>query len=204
MQNKLQELTSKLYAEGLSKGKKEAEDLKAKAKIEAEEIIAKAKDEYKEILKKANKDAHDYKVKIENEVRMVSRQTLATVKQNIEEVIVTKAVEKPVKEVLESKDFLGSVIKAAIEAFNPSKGEAATLEILLPEKMQAELDSFLKSEINRQLNSGVEVRFDKKLQNGFKIGPKEGGYHISFTDKDFQELLSQYLKPKTREYLFSE
>ena len=29
MQNKLQELTDKLYNEGLSKGKKEAEDLKA-------------------------------------------------------------------------------------------------------------------------------------------------------------------------------
>ena len=122
MQNKLQELTSKLYSEGLSKGKKEAEYLKAKAKTEAEEIIARAKEEYKEILEKANKDANDYKVKIENEVKMVSRQTLATVKQNIEEVIVVKAIEKPVKEALDSKEFLSSVIKTAIAAFNPTKG----------------------------------------------------------------------------------
>lgn len=204
MQNKLQELTSKLYAEGLSKGKKEAEDLKAKAKTEAEEIIARAKEEYKEILEKAKKDANDYKVKIENEVKMVSRQTLATVKQHIEEVIVIKAVEKPVKDALESKEFLGSVIKTAIAAFNPEKGEAPTLEILLPEKSKAELDSFIKNDIQKQLGAGVEIAFDKKVQTGFKIGPKAGGYHISFTDKDFQELLSQYLKPKTREYLFSE
>jgi V/A-type H+-transporting ATPase subunit E len=204
MQNKLQELTSKLYAEGLSKGKKEAEELKAMAKTEAEEIIAKAKEEYKEILEKAKREAQDYKTKIENEVRMVSRQTLATVKQNIEEVIVVKAIEKPVKEALENKDFLGTVIKASIEAFNPAKGESASLEILLPEKLKNELDLFLKNDIQKQLNTGVEVKFDKKIQSGFKIGPKTGGYHISFTDKDFQELLSQYLKPKTREYLFSE
>ena len=39
MQNKLQELTDKLYNEGLSKGKQEAELLRANAKKEAEKII---------------------------------------------------------------------------------------------------------------------------------------------------------------------
>lgn len=39
MQNKLQELTDRLYNEGLSKGKKEAEDLKAAAAKEAEKSL---------------------------------------------------------------------------------------------------------------------------------------------------------------------
>ena len=43
MQNKLQELTDKLYNEGLSKGKEEGEALLAKAKAEAAEIVAKKK-----------------------------------------------------------------------------------------------------------------------------------------------------------------
>ena len=42
MQNKLQELTDKLYNEGLSKGRQEGEEILAKAKAEAEAIIAKA------------------------------------------------------------------------------------------------------------------------------------------------------------------
>src|SRR3989339_1674050 len=104
MQNKLQELTDKLYTEGLSKGKIEAEELKANAKKEAEEIIAKAKEEYNLILDKAKKDSLDYKIKIENEIKMVSRQTLAKVKQNIEEVVTTKAIQNPVKEAIESKE----------------------------------------------------------------------------------------------------
>ena len=45
MHNKLQELTDKLYNEGLSKGKQEGEEILAKAKVQAEEIIAKAKAE---------------------------------------------------------------------------------------------------------------------------------------------------------------
>ncbi len=204
MQNKLQELTEKLYTEGLSKGKYEAEELKAKAKKEAEEIIAKARMEYQEILEKAKKDADDFRVKTENEIKMVSRQTLASVKQRIEEIVIAKAIRNPLKDAMESKEFLGSLIKSAISAFNPANSEAVNLEILLPESLKDELTSFVKNDIIEQLNGGTEFFYDKKVTTGFKIGPKGEGYHISFTDKDFEGLLSQYLKPKTREFLFSE
>ena len=43
MQNKLQELTDKLYQEGLSKGKEEGERILADAKAQAEKILAEAK-----------------------------------------------------------------------------------------------------------------------------------------------------------------
>ncbi|MDP3436515.1 MAG: hypothetical protein Q8S04_04680 [Bacteroidales bacterium] len=204
MQNKLQELTDKLYTEGLSKGKIEAEELKANAKKEAEEIIAKAKEEYNLILEKAKKDSLDYRIKIENEIKMISRQTLAKVKQNIEEVVTTKAIQKPVKDAMESKEFLGSLIKSAIASFNPANSDSVSLEILLPESLKTELDSFIQNDILKQLNGTVEFFYDKKIPTGFKIGPKGEGYYISFTDKDFQGLLAQYLKPKTREFLFSE
>ena len=43
MSNKLQELTEKLYNEGLSKGKEEGEQLLARARSEAEGIVAAAR-----------------------------------------------------------------------------------------------------------------------------------------------------------------
>lgn len=43
MENKLQELTDKLYKEGLSKGKEEGEAILAKANEKAAEIIEEAK-----------------------------------------------------------------------------------------------------------------------------------------------------------------
>ncbi len=204
MQNKLQELTEKLYSEGLSKGKADAEELIAKAKAEADEIIAKAKEEYNRVIESAKRDSNDLRVNLENEIRMVSRQTLAAVKQNLEELIITNAIGTPLKDLINSKEYLGTLIKAAVSAFNPSDSKAVTLEVLLPESKKEELDRYLKKEIITQLNSGVEFGYDKKIQSGFKIGPKEEGYHISFSDKDFQGLLSQYLKPRTREFLFSE
>ena len=42
MQDKLQELTDRLYEEGLSKGRQEAEELLAKARAEAKEIVEKS------------------------------------------------------------------------------------------------------------------------------------------------------------------
>ncbi|MDD4618868.1 MAG: hypothetical protein PHO51_06915 [Bacteroidales bacterium] len=204
MQNKLQELTEKLYSEGLSKGKQEAEELKAKAKKEAEEIVKKANEQYKDILEKAKQDALDFRLKTENEIRMTAKQALATVKQNIEDILVAKAVDAPLKGVMDNKEFIGNIIKEAISAFNPKNSDAVDLEVLLPESRKEELDNYLKSTIASQFKTGLEFGYDKKIQTGFKIGPKGESYHISFTEKDFQGLLSQYMKPKTREFLFSE
>ena len=74
MENKLQELTDKLYNEGLSKGKAEGEVLLAKAKSEAAEIVAAAEKEAKEIIAKAEKQAADYKTKVAGDLKMAASQ----------------------------------------------------------------------------------------------------------------------------------
>ena len=57
MDNKLQELTDKLYREGLSKGKEEGEAILAKAELKATEIVEAAQKKAEEIIKKAEKDS---------------------------------------------------------------------------------------------------------------------------------------------------
>ena len=53
MENKLQELTTKLYDEGLEKGRAEADRLVGEAKNEAAKIVAEARAQAEEIVKKA-------------------------------------------------------------------------------------------------------------------------------------------------------
>ncbi|MEN6619547.1 MAG: hypothetical protein ABFC28_08685 [Rikenellaceae bacterium] len=204
MQNKLQELTEKLYSEGLSKGKHEAEEMKIKAKKEAEEIISQAKEESKQIISNAHKEAEDIKIKLLNEVKMASKQSLSSLKKQIETVIINKSTEQPIAEALGNSEFLKTIIQSAVSAFNPDSSFSRDLKILLPDSLQKELDSFIKNEIQKQFKGVLEVKFDKRMTSGFKIGPKGENYYISFTDKDFQELLGSYLRPKTREFLFSE
>ena len=204
MQNKLQELTDKLYNEGLSKGKQEADEMLAKAKKEAAEIISNAREEYGKIVSEANREAADIKHKIESEIKMAFRQSLTTLKNQIENTLISNSVNKPITAVTENSALLKELITTAIASFNPKGSDSVTLSLLLPENKRSELEAFIQNDIAKQLKAGIEVGFDKKLQNGFKIGPKNEGYHISFTDKDLQQLFSEYLKPKTREFLFTE
>ena len=75
MQNKLQELTEKLYNEGLSKGKQDAEELKANAKAQAAEIVKRANEEAAQILKNAELEAEELKQKSANDIKRSEEHT---------------------------------------------------------------------------------------------------------------------------------
>ena len=200
MQNKLQELTDKLYKEGLSKGKQEGEAYLAKAKVQAEEIVAKAQAEAAAILAAANKEAEDLKIKVQGDLKMAASQSVAATKKDIETLVVAKMTETEVKKALTSAEFVKEVILAVAKGFNTD--EPVDLELVLPESLKADLEPFVKSELGKVLNAGVQASFTKKVAGGFTIGPKDGGYFISFTEETFNALISEYLRPATKKILF--
>lgn len=200
MQNKLQELTEKLYAEGLSKGKQEGEEILAKAKVQAEEIVAKAHAEAAAIVAAAKKDAEDLKTKVESDVKMAASQSVAATKKDIETLVVAKMTEAEVKNALTSADFVKEVVLAVAKGFNTE--ESVDLEVVLPEALKKDLEGFVAKELANALKGNVEASFSKKIAGGFTIGPKDGGYFISFTDETFNALISEYLRPATKKLLF--
>ena len=197
--DKLQELTQQLYNEGLSKGKEEGEAILAQAKAQADEIVKKAQAEAASIIEKAQKEAADYKVKVEGDVKMASVQALQATRAGIENLIVAKATE-PVKEALSEEAFLKEVITAVAQRF--STQESTDLALVLPEKLQKNLEPFVKAELAKTIGKEVEVSFSKKMGGGFKIGPKDGSYFISLTEESFRELIGDYLRPTTKKILF--
>ena len=200
MQNKLQELTEKLYAEGLSKGKQEGEEILAKAKVQAEEIVAKAHAEAAAIVAAAKKDAEDLKTKVESDVKMAANQSVAATKKDIETLVIAKMTEAEVKNALTSADFVKEVVLAVAKGFNTE--EPVDLEVVLPEALKKDLEGFVAKELANALKGNVEASFSKKVAGGFTIGPKDGGYFISFTDETFNALISEYLRPATKKLLF--
>lgn len=198
--DKLQELTQKLYNEGLSKGKEEGEAILSKAKADAAQIVNSAREEAEAILEKARKDAQDFRVKMEGDVKMSSTQTLQATRAAIEKLIIAQAVDKPVSEALSSADFVKGIITAVAQRF--SAQEPADLSLVLPEKLQKDLEPYIKGELAKTLGKGVEASFSKNVAGGFKIGPKDGSYFISFTEDSFQELIGEYLRPATKKILF--
>ena len=200
MQNKLQELTDKLYNEGLSKGKQEGEELLAKAKVQADEIVAKAKAEAEAIVAAAHKEAEDLKTKVQGDLKMAANQSIAATKKDIETLVVAKMTEAEVKNALTSADFVKEVVLAVAKGFNAE--EPVDLEVVLPETLKKDLEPFITNELTKALKGGVESTFTKKIAGGFTIGPKDGGYFISFTEETFNALISEYLRPATKKLLF--
>ena len=204
MQDKLQELMDKLYNEGLSKGRKDADELVAKAAREAEEIISDAKAKAAKIVSKAEQEANDIKSRIANDIKMASAQSITATKQSIENLVVANAINANVGKAMSDTEFVKSLLTTVVKAFNAANPESVPLEVILPSEMQKELQNAFATEIYDNLAKGSEVKFAKGMSDGFKIGPKDGGYVIGFTADDFNALLGRYLRPSTRKLLFGE
>lgn len=202
MQNKLQELTDKLYEEGLSKGKEEGAKILENAREEAERILAEARRDAVAIREHAEKEAEEFRSKVASDLKMASAQTLQATRQDIENLVIAKTADTKVAGALCEPDFLKKIILAVAERF--SAQEASDLSLILPDSLKAQLEPFVKGELARVLSQGVDASFSKKIAGGFHIGPKDGSYFINFTDETFKSLIGEYLRPVTRKFLFEQ
>ena len=200
MQNKLQELTDKLYNEGLSKGKQEGEELLAKAKAQVDDMLAKAQAEAAQIIAAAQKQAEEIRAKTASDIKMASSQSIAATKKDIETLIVGKMTGEAVKKTLSSPDFIKDLIKTVAEKFTTDG--PVDLNLILPESLKNDLEPFATKELGKILGAGVQASFSKKIAGGFQIGPKDEGWFVSFTEETFNQLISEYLRPATKKLLF--
>lgn len=198
--NKLQELTDKLYNDGLSKGREEGERILEEARNQAAEILASAKKEAEGIVSQARKQADDYSQKVTSDLKMAAAQSFQATKSDIENLIIGKFAGDEVKKTLSSVEFVKTFLQSVAEKF--SSEEASDLSVVLPASLQDELEPFVKGQLSRILGKEISASFSKKLSGGFTIGPKDGGYFISMTDETFNDLITEYLRPVTKKLLF--
>ncbi len=202
MTKKILELTEKIYNEGVEKAKKEAEQIIAKAKKEADSIINAAKNKEKDSIEQTEKQAVEIMKNADSEIRLAARQFISNLKQQITGLITTAQVEVPVKDAFNDEKFVKNIILAVIKNWNPQKPEELNISLLLPQKEEKKLTDFFNNKAKELLDSGLEINFEPNIKSGFKIGPKDGSYYISFTDKDFENYFKNYLKDRTRKMIF--
>ena len=201
MENKLQELTGKIYEEGIARAKEEADKIIAEARKEADELQNKAKKEAKLILDKAENEAGELRKNVESEVKLSARQAISTIKQQITELVTVKATDESVKEAFTDKDFIKRIIETTIKNWNPGK-DAYDLQLLLPQGDEKTLGEYFMKKEKELLSASIDIKFDDRLETGFKIGPKDGRFLISFTDEDFENFFKTYLRPRTTHLLY--
>ena len=140
MENKLQELTQKLYEEGLSKGKQEAEQMVADARKQAEKIVADARKQADELRKQAEKSAEDLKKNTLTELGLAGRQMVGTLKSQIESLIVFKSTSDAVSAANADPEFIKSLLLEIASHWNGASSSRVDLKAVLPADKQAALE----------------------------------------------------------------
>ena len=202
MENKLQELTRKLYDEGLEKGRADADKLVADAKAEAARLVAEAKAEAEAIVKAAEAKAEDLRKNSMAEISLAGKQAVAKLKEQVAEMIIAKSTVEGVKAANLDAEFVKKMLLEVAHNWNGASSDNVSLSAMLPEAAKAELDAAMEKSAKELLAAGVEVGYSKNVKSGFKVGAKNGGYYISFSDEDFNALLGEYLRDKVAALIF--
>lgn len=202
MENKLQELTRKLYDEGLEKGRTEADALVADAKARAAKIVAEAQSQAAEILVQARSKAEDVEKNTLTEIALAGKQAVSKIKSEIASLIVAKATAQGVKEAVMDPAFIKEMLVSVARNWNGAAAGKVELKALLPEAARAELDAAMAKSAAELLAAGVEVGYSEQVKTGFRVGAKDGGYYISFSEADIEALMGEYLREKVSQLLF--
>ncbi|MGD2035493.1 MAG: hypothetical protein PVF73_10585, partial [Bacteroidales bacterium] len=173
MQSKLQELTEKIYQEGVEKGNAEAQQIIDSANSRATEIIEKAKKEADSIVKEAEKKAKETKINTESEIKLSGKQSINALKQQMVDVLNDKITREAVKNAFSDKDFTKKIVETLLSNW-ASSGQTMDLSLLLPEKDEKNLNQYFKKEARKYLDKGVDIQFDPSVNAGFQLGPKDG------------------------------
>lgn len=202
MQNKLQELTEKIYKEGLNKGTEEANLILAKAKEDAARIVVDAKKQAEQIISQARKEADDYKKNVETETAISVRQVFSGLKLDIAKLIETEVLKVPVVDAAKDVEFLKKIIESAITNWKSVGSEAISLNLLVPANLHNSMNEHFNQKALAKLNVGLKVIADNNINYGFKIGPQDNSYIINFTETDFEALFREYVRPRIINMLF--
>ena len=97
MDTKIQEITEKIYKEGVEKGQEEAGRIIAQAKEQEEVVVREADSRAKQIIANAEKQADELKRNTEAELRLFASQAVEALKSEIANLVTDRVVTKNVR-----------------------------------------------------------------------------------------------------------
>ena len=196
MDAKIQELTEKIYNEGVKQGQVEADRLIAEAEARAKKIEADATARAEEIIKSAEHRSSELKKHTESELRLYTAQLIDSLKSSISNQIQGEVAKNSVQALSSDPSFVREFILKLAERFDLTRGiEISTADA---EGLQAYFTSHAKS----LLESGVSIRSVAGKPTDFTVAPKDGSFKVQFGEAEFIELFKSFLRPEMNRMLF--
>lgn len=196
MENKIQELTDKIFREGVEKGNEEAQRIVEKANGEAAEIVKKAQKEAEDIVAAAEKKAAELLENTKKELQLYAGQTVNALKSEVANCLTDNTVESAVKGLAVDKDFLCQFVVALANKWSADEG----VTISSPEADT--LKAYFASKAKDLLDKGVTIEQVNGVKSLFTIAPADGSYKVNFGEEEFNAFFKSFLRPQLVEMLF--
>jgi V/A-type H+-transporting ATPase subunit E len=196
MENKIQELTDKIYREGVERGNEEAERLIGKAQEEAKNIIENAKQEADSILTIARKSADELVENTKSELKLFAGQAVHALKSEITNIITDKLITDPVKDVAGNKRFLHEFIVALASKWSVDE------PVVISTADAESLKDYFAANAKALLDKGVKIEQVNGQKTWFTVSPEDGSYKVNFGEDEFMNYFKEFLRPQLVEMLF--
>ena len=193
---KIQELTEKIYREGVEKGQAEAGRIVEEAKNTAEQIIADAREQAKVIEAQAQKKASELDANTKSELKLYTGQALNALKSEIANVLTDKIAKDAAADLASNKDFLGQF--AVMLAGKWADNEAVVLSSSEAESLKA----YFAAQAKELLEKGVTINKVNGKDTMLTISPADGSYKVNFGKEEFEAYFKNFLRPQLVEMLF--
>ncbi|HZJ80816.1 MAG TPA: V-type ATP synthase subunit E family protein [Dysgonamonadaceae bacterium] len=194
--DKIQELTSKLYEEGVKKGNAEAEKIIAEAEKKEKQILDDANSKAQEIIDAAKKKSTEVNNNAESELKLYASQALEALKTEVTNIITKKLSASSVKAAIEDKEFMQKLITNLMQNW----AEKQTMVVSVENK--EELESYIKANAKSLLDNKLRVEQVNGIKTGFVIAPDDGTYKVKFGEEEFVEYFKEFLRPQIQQLLF--
>lgn len=193
MDVQLQELIQKIKDDGVAVAEAEAAKKIADAEKRAEAIVAEANAKADQIVKNAKAETERMEKASEEAIVQAGRNMLLSFKDSLVAELNGLVMAETAK--AETKEVLAKLIPETVKAWSKNS-DASELSVLLNEKDLKALESALTSELKAEIAKGLEIKPDKTLSAGFRIGVKNGAAYYDYSAETLAELFSAYLNPK--------
>lgn len=193
MDVQLQDLIEKIKKDGVEDADKSASEKIAQAKAEAEKIIANAKEEADKIIKAAKDETARMEKASEDAIRQASRNLILSFRESVEKELSAIMTAETAKSY--SPKLLENLIPEIVKAWTKNT-DASDVSVLLNEKDLKELEQNLGAALKDEISKGLTLKADNSIENGFRIGVKDGAAYYDFSAEAVADLFSAYLNPK--------
>ena len=196
MENKIQELTDKIYREGVEKGNEEAQRLISTAQQEAQKLIEDAKKEAEVILSEARKSAEELQENTKSELKLFAGQAVNALKTEVTNLLTNQTVSEAVKGFTSDKEYFNKFIVSLASQWSANE------PIVISVQDAESLKKYFAVNAKKLLDKNVQIEKVNGSKVLFSVSPADGSYKVNFGEEEFENYFKEFLRPQLVEMLF--